>query len=185
MKPVSPRRAAVVAGLDIGTSKVVCLIARLEPQAPQDVLRRRSHGVRLLAFAHTAAQRNEGRLGRRLGRKPSRWSARQSTLPKACAGVQLRVSRGVDVGRPSRQRTLRREHRSCRSRGDRKPISAGCSGGRQPSLGARRARRPAFPANWLCGRCRHRHPRTARHAWPPTRRRYAHGYRRCGDRCGI
>ena len=43
MKPVSPKRAAVVAGLDIGTSKIVCLIARLEPQAPQDVLRRRSH----------------------------------------------------------------------------------------------------------------------------------------------
>jgi cell division protein FtsA len=55
MKPVSPRRAAVVAALDIGTSKVVCMIARLEPQAPQDVLRRRSHGVRILGFAHTAA----------------------------------------------------------------------------------------------------------------------------------
>lgn len=55
MKPVSPRRSAVVAGLDIGTSKIVCIIARLEPQAPQDVLRRRSHGVRVLGFAHTAA----------------------------------------------------------------------------------------------------------------------------------
>jgi cell division protein FtsA len=55
MKPVSPKKAAVVAALDVGTSKVVCLIARLEPQGPQDVLRRRSHGVRLLAFAHTAA----------------------------------------------------------------------------------------------------------------------------------
>ena len=55
MKPVSPRRAAVVAALDIGTSKVVCMIARLEPQAPQDVLRRRSHGVRIMGFAHTAA----------------------------------------------------------------------------------------------------------------------------------
>src|ERR1019366_1913532 len=55
MKPVSPRRAAVVAGLDIGTSKIACLIARLEPQAPQDVLRRRSHGVHILGFAHTAA----------------------------------------------------------------------------------------------------------------------------------
>lgn len=55
MKPVSPRRAAVVAGLDIGTSKVVCIIARLEPQAPQDVLRRRSHGVRILGFSHVAA----------------------------------------------------------------------------------------------------------------------------------
>ena len=51
MKPVSPRRSAVVASLDIGTSKVVCLIARLEPQAPQDVLRRRSHGVQVLGFA--------------------------------------------------------------------------------------------------------------------------------------
>jgi cell division protein FtsA len=55
MKPVSPKRAAVVAGLDIGTSKIVCMIARLEPQAPQDVLRRRSHGVRILGFAHNAA----------------------------------------------------------------------------------------------------------------------------------
>src|SRR5487761_2245258 len=55
MRPVSPRRAAVVAGLDIGTSKIACLIARLKPQAPQDVLRRRSHGVRILGFAHTAA----------------------------------------------------------------------------------------------------------------------------------
>ena len=55
MKPVSPKRAAVVAGLDIGTSKIVCMIARLEPQAPQDVLRRRSHGVRIMGFAHTAA----------------------------------------------------------------------------------------------------------------------------------
>ncbi|HZT25929.1 MAG TPA: cell division protein FtsA [Pseudolabrys sp.] len=55
MKPVSPRRSAVVAALDVGTSKVVCLIAKLEPVAPQDVLRRRSHGVRILGFAHTAA----------------------------------------------------------------------------------------------------------------------------------
>jgi len=32
MRPVSPRRSAIVAGLDIGTSKVVCLIAKLKPQ---------------------------------------------------------------------------------------------------------------------------------------------------------
>ena len=32
MKPVSPRRSAIVAVLDIGTSKIVCLIARLTPQ---------------------------------------------------------------------------------------------------------------------------------------------------------
>ena len=55
MKPVSPRRAAAVAALDIGTSKIVCMIARLEPQAPQEVLRRRSHGVRVLGMSHIAA----------------------------------------------------------------------------------------------------------------------------------
>jgi cell division protein FtsA len=55
MKPVSPKRAAVVAALDIGTSKIACMIARLEPQAPQETLRRRTHGVRVLGFSHTAA----------------------------------------------------------------------------------------------------------------------------------
>ena len=55
MKPVSPRRSTVVAALDIGTSKIVCLLARLEPQGPRDVLRRRSHGVHVMGFAHTAA----------------------------------------------------------------------------------------------------------------------------------
>jgi cell division protein FtsA len=60
MKPVPPRRAAVVAALDVGTSKIVCMIARLEPQAPQEVLRRRSHGVRVLGFAHTAASGMKG-----------------------------------------------------------------------------------------------------------------------------
>lgn len=55
MKPVSPTRKAAVAALDIGTSKVACLIAQLEPHPPQDVLRRRSHGIRLMGFGHTAA----------------------------------------------------------------------------------------------------------------------------------
>jgi cell division protein FtsA len=56
MKPVSPRRTAVVAALDIGTSKVVCLIARLKPQSPQGALRRRSHGVEILGLGHTEAR---------------------------------------------------------------------------------------------------------------------------------
>jgi cell division protein FtsA len=55
MKPVSPKRSTVVAALDIGTNKIACMIARLDPQAPQDVLRRRSHGVRILGFSHTYA----------------------------------------------------------------------------------------------------------------------------------
>ncbi|HZP77264.1 MAG TPA: cell division protein FtsA [Pseudolabrys sp.] len=60
MKPVSPRRQAVVAALDVGTSKIACLIARLKPQAPQEVLRRRSHGVEVLGFGHVAARGMKG-----------------------------------------------------------------------------------------------------------------------------
>ncbi len=55
-KPLSPKRSALVAALDVGTSKIACLIARLKPQAPQDVLLRRSHTVDLLGFGHTLAR---------------------------------------------------------------------------------------------------------------------------------
>jgi cell division protein FtsA len=55
MKPVSPRRTAVVAALDVGTSKIACLIARLRPHAPQEVLRRRSHTIEVIGFGHTGA----------------------------------------------------------------------------------------------------------------------------------
>jgi cell division protein FtsA len=56
MKPVSPKRSAVVATLDIGTSKIVCLVARLKPHAPQEVLRRRTHAVEILGISHTLAR---------------------------------------------------------------------------------------------------------------------------------
>ncbi len=55
-KPLSPKRSALVAALDVGTSKIACLIARLKPQAPQDVLRRRSHTVEVVGFGHTLAR---------------------------------------------------------------------------------------------------------------------------------
>ena len=60
MKPVSPRRSAIVAVLDIGTSKIVCLIARLKPQSPQETLRRRTHGVEILGIGHTEARGIKG-----------------------------------------------------------------------------------------------------------------------------
>ena len=60
MKPVSPRRSAIVAVLDIGTSKIVCLIARLKPKSPQEVLRRRSHGVEILGLGHTESRGIKG-----------------------------------------------------------------------------------------------------------------------------
>ena len=60
MRPVSPKRTVLVAGLDIGTSKIVCLIARLEPHPPQEVLRRRSHGIDILGIGHTGARGMKG-----------------------------------------------------------------------------------------------------------------------------
>jgi cell division protein FtsA len=55
MKPLSPKRTAVVAALDIGTSKIACLIARLKPHPPHDVLPRRSHAVEIIGFSHTSS----------------------------------------------------------------------------------------------------------------------------------
>jgi cell division protein FtsA len=56
MRPLSPRRSALVVALDIGTSKIACLIARLRPNAQGDALRRRSHSIEVVGFAHTGAR---------------------------------------------------------------------------------------------------------------------------------
>ncbi len=56
MKPISSRRSAVIAALDIGSSKIACLIARLRPHPPQQVLTRRTHAVEVVGFGHTGAR---------------------------------------------------------------------------------------------------------------------------------
>ena len=56
MKPVSPRRTALVAALDVGSSKIACLIARLRPHPPQQVLTRRSHAIEVVGYGHAAAR---------------------------------------------------------------------------------------------------------------------------------
>ena len=56
MKPISRKRSAIVCALDIGTSKIVCAIARLKPRPPQDVLPRRTHAVEVLGIGHAQAQ---------------------------------------------------------------------------------------------------------------------------------
>jgi cell division protein FtsA len=59
MKPISPRRSALVAALDVGTSKIVCMIARLEPHAGE-VLRRRTHSVHVLGCGHVESAGMKG-----------------------------------------------------------------------------------------------------------------------------
>ena len=50
-RPMSNKRAALVACLDIGTSKIACMIARLKPCPPKDALRGRSHAVELIGYS--------------------------------------------------------------------------------------------------------------------------------------
>ncbi|HEY8578373.1 MAG TPA: cell division protein FtsA [Beijerinckiaceae bacterium] len=57
MKPLSARKSAILCALDIGTSKVACLIARLAPADASEMLRGRTHHCRVLGIGH---QRSRG-----------------------------------------------------------------------------------------------------------------------------
>ncbi|MDB5508837.1 MAG: ftsA [Hyphomicrobiales bacterium] len=57
MRPLSSRKSAVLSVLDVGTSKVACLIARLMPAEASDTLRGRTHRCRILGIGH---QRSRG-----------------------------------------------------------------------------------------------------------------------------
>ena len=50
-RPMAQKRTALVASLDIGTSKIACMIARLKPSPPNDALRGRSHAVELIGYS--------------------------------------------------------------------------------------------------------------------------------------
>ena len=52
MRPVSANRATIVAALDIGTSKITCLIGRLRPCAPRDILPGRSYAIDVIGLGH-------------------------------------------------------------------------------------------------------------------------------------
>jgi cell division protein FtsA len=101
MKPVPPRRAAVIAALDIGTSKVVCLIARLKPQAPKEVLRRRSHSIEVIGIGHTEARGIKG--GAVIDLAAAEGAVRHAVeLAERAASVQLQsVVVSLSSGRPS------------------------------------------------------------------------------------
>jgi cell division protein FtsA len=50
-RPMLQKRTALVASLDIGTSKVACMIARLKPCPTSDALRGRSHAIELIGYS--------------------------------------------------------------------------------------------------------------------------------------
>lgn len=57
MRPISAKRSTILSVLDVGTTKVVCLIAKLEPTGPSDTLRGRTHKIRIIGIGH---QRSRG-----------------------------------------------------------------------------------------------------------------------------
>src|SRR5438876_5446944 len=50
-RPVDHKRTALVASLDVGTSKIACMIARLKPSPANDALRGRTHAVELIGYS--------------------------------------------------------------------------------------------------------------------------------------
>ena len=50
-RPMPQKRTALVASLDIGTSKIACMIARLKPCPPSGALRGRSHAIELIGHS--------------------------------------------------------------------------------------------------------------------------------------
>jgi cell division protein FtsA len=50
-RQMAANRTALVASLDVGTSKIACMIARLRPCAPNEALRGRTHAVELIGYS--------------------------------------------------------------------------------------------------------------------------------------
>ena len=50
-RQMAANRTALVASLDVGTSKIACMIARLRPYAPNEALRGRTHAVELIGYS--------------------------------------------------------------------------------------------------------------------------------------
>ncbi|TAK49039.1 MAG: cell division protein FtsA [Xanthobacteraceae bacterium] len=99
MRPVTSHRPSVVAALDIGTSKIACMIGRLKPAPPQDVLPGRSHAIEVLGLSHVQSR------GMKAGAVADMREAEQAVrkavaLAERMAGVQLEaVLLSVSAGR--------------------------------------------------------------------------------------
>src|SRR5947209_5370370 len=99
-KPLPAGRSALIGALDVGTSKIACLIGKLRPHAPQHVLRRRTHTVEIIGLGHTLAR------GMKAGAVVDLAAAEQAMrqaidLAERSAGLQLdSVVVSVAGGRP-------------------------------------------------------------------------------------
>jgi cell division protein FtsA len=99
MRPMVSSRPTLVAGLDIGTSKIACLIGRLRPCAPRDALVGRSHAIDVIGFSHI--QSRGVKAGAVVDANEAEQSVRQAVaLAEQMAGVRVEsVVLSVSAGR--------------------------------------------------------------------------------------
>jgi cell division protein FtsA len=60
LRPLSARKSAVLSVLDIGTSKIVCIVAQLQPIGDEPGLRSRTHLARVIGIGHQHAHGMKG-----------------------------------------------------------------------------------------------------------------------------
>lgn len=99
MRPMTGNRATLVAGLDIGTSKIACLIGRLRPCQPRDALAGRSHAIDVIGISHV--QSRGIKAGAVVDAGEAEQSVRQAVaLAEQMAGVRVEsVVLSVSAGR--------------------------------------------------------------------------------------
>ena len=111
LKPLSPRKSAVLSVLDVGTSKVVCLVARLDPVsevgfAAGPHASRPHHRHRPPALARAEGRRDRRPRGRRAGDPPRRRRGRahgQGRNPGGDRQHDRRPARLADLPRRRRR----------------------------------------------------------------------------------
>src|SRR6266700_2044139 len=97
------KRTALAASLDIGTSKIACMIARLKPCPPSGALRGRSHAVELIGYSQI--QSRGVKAGAVVDRAECEQQVRQAvSLAERMAKVRVEsVLLSVSGGRPMGQ----------------------------------------------------------------------------------
>ena len=107
------RRTALVASLDIGTSKIACLIARLKPSPPNEALRGRTHAVELIG--HSQIQSRGLKAGAVVDLAECEKAVRQAVaLAERMAKVRVEVGAAVGLRRPAGRPTGRGRRRHSR-----------------------------------------------------------------------
>ena len=60
MRPLPPKRSLTVSILDVGTCKVVCLIAELHPLKSGEAVKGRTHAIKVTGIGHQASRGLKG-----------------------------------------------------------------------------------------------------------------------------